>query len=270
MSIRFRELIQPGTNFEFVGKTRLWLTLSTIAVLVSLLMLPVNYFLRGSPLNFSIDFKGGTDIVATFGKPVQAGAVRKAVEDAGVVNVEVSTFKFRGADDQMQDAYMVRVPEFGALSAPQQAKVADDLVKEVGGAQATIVKATWSGDTLYVRSTKSVAEADVKAFLDKHGLQMKPWSAEQVKAFSTPVVGTTEYNAQVSVYGLDRRVQAALAKSLGTEVTIKAVDAVGPKAGEELRNDGIKSLLYAIAIIMLYIALRFDFRHGPGTVASLL
>ncbi len=270
MSIRFRELIQPGTNFEFVGRSRLWLTISVIAVLVSLAMLPVNYFLRGSPLNFSIDFKGGTDIVATFGKPVEAGAVRKAVEDAGFVNVEVSTFKFRGADDKLQDAYMVRVPEFGALPPAQQTKVADDLVKEMGGAQATVVKATWSGDTLYVRSTKPVVEADVKAFLDRHGIATKPWTPEQAKAFSTPVVGTNEYNAQISVYGLDRRVQTSLAKTLGTEVTIKAVDAVGPKAGEELRNDGIKSLLYAIAIIMLYVALRFDFRYGPGTVASLL
>jgi preprotein translocase subunit SecF len=269
MSIRFRELIQPGTNFEFVAKSRLWLTISTIAVILSLAMLPVNYFLRGSPLNFSIDFKGGTDIVATFGKPVDAGAVRKAVEGAGFVNVEVSTFKFRGADDKVQDAYMIRVPEFGALPAAQQLKVADDLVKELGGAQ-TVLKATWSGDTLYLRSTKPMAEADVNAFLDKQGIAMKPWSPDQQKAFATPVVGTNEYNAQVSVYGLDRKVQSALAKSLGTEVLIKQVDAVGAKAGEELRNDGIKSLLYAIVIIMLYVALRFDFRYGPGTVASLL
>ena len=53
-------------------------------------------------------------------------------------------------------------------------------------------------------------------------------------------------------------------------MTIKQVDAVGPKAGEELRNDAVKSMLYAIVIIMLYIALRFDFRYGPGTVAALL
>ena len=36
MSIRFRELIQPGTNFEFVGRNKLWLTISAIAVFVSL------------------------------------------------------------------------------------------------------------------------------------------------------------------------------------------------------------------------------------------
>jgi preprotein translocase subunit SecF len=269
MSIRFRELIQPGTNFEFVGKTKLLLTLSTIAVIVSLAMLPINYFLRGSPLNFSIDFKGGTDIVLTTAKSVSDGEVRKAVEGAGFTGVEVSSFKFRGADDKLQEAYMVRIPAFGALSAEQQVKVADDFVKEAGGPQ-VILKASWSGDTFYVRSTRPVTEEELKAFFERHGLEMKPWTPEQRKSFATAIVGTNEYSAQVSVYGLDRKIQTSLAKTLNTEVTIKQVDAVGPKAGEELRNDAIKSMLYAIVIIMLYIALRFDFRYGPGTVAALL
>jgi preprotein translocase subunit SecF len=36
--------------------------------MVALAMLPINHYLRGSALNFSIDFKGGTSIVTTFGK----------------------------------------------------------------------------------------------------------------------------------------------------------------------------------------------------------
>ena len=269
MSIRFRELIQPGTNFEFVGRSKLLLTVSTIAVVLSLAMLPINYLVRGSPLNFSIDFKGGTDIVLTTAKSVGPGDVRKSVEGAGFTGVEVSSFKFRGVDDKLQEAYMVRIPSFGALSPEQQVKVADDFVKEMGGAQ-VVIKANWSGDTFYARSTKPITEEEVKAFFERHGIEMKPWAPEQKKSFATAIVGTNEYNAQVSVYGIDRKIQTSLAKTLGTEVTIKQVDAVGPKAGEELRNDAVKSMLYAIVIIMLYIALRFDFRYGPGTVAALL
>ena len=51
---------------------------------------------------------------------------------------------------------------------------------------------------------------------------------------------------------------------------IQQVDSVGAKAGKQLRNDGIRSLLYAILLIMVYIAFRFDFRYGPGTVVALL
>jgi len=267
--MRFRELIQPGTNFEFVGKTRLWLTLSVIAVFISIAMLPINYLLRGSPLNFSIDFKGGTDIVMTFGKSVSAGDVRKAMEDAGHHQVDVSTFQFRDAQNKVQDAYLVRVPEFGALKEEQAHAIENDFVKQEGGSQ-VVPKAIWSGDTFNVRSTKAIGQDEFKTFLASKGLEVKPWSAEQLKQFGAPLAGTSEYDYQTSVYGLDRNVQNALTKSLATDVQIKQVDAVGPKAGEELRNDGIKSLLYAIALIMLYIAFRFDFRYGPGTVASLL
>jgi preprotein translocase subunit SecF len=269
MTMRFRELIQPGTNFEFVGKTRMWLTISLFAVLFSIAMLPINHFIRGSALNYSIDFKGGTDIIMTFGKPVSSGDVRAAMEASGHKNVDVSTFQFKDANGVATDAFMVRVAEFGALEKEKSDAIADELVKKLGGA-AVVSKATWSGDTLYLRSTKALAQEDLKTFLASKSIEMKPWSPDQLKTYSTAVVGTTEFNAQVAVYGLDRSVQTALTQKLGTEVKIRQVDAVGAKAGEELRNDGIKSLLYAIALIMLYIAFRFDFRYGPGTVASLL
>src|SRR5262245_49030880 len=237
--MRFRELIQPGTNFEFVGKTRMFLTISVIAVLFSIAMLPINHFLRGSALNFSLDFKGGTDIVVTFAKPVSAGDVRKAMEDSGHKQVDVSTFKFRDEAGAVKDAYLVRVPEFGALGKVQADSIANELVQKEGGPQ-VVAKATWSGDTFYVRSSKAFPETEFKSFLSSKGLDTKPWTPEQTKAFSTPVVGTNEYNYQVTVYGLDRKVQTALSQKLGTDVQIKQVDAVGPKAGEELRNDGIK------------------------------
>lgn len=268
MTTRYRELIQPGTNFEFVGKTRLWLTLSILAVALSIAMLPVNYFLRGSPLNFSIDFKGGTDIVVTFAKPVSAGDVRKSMEDAGHKQVDVSTFQVSEGGAK-KEAYLVRVPEFGALKPEQQHAIENDFVKAEGGAQ-VVPKAIWSGDTFNVRTTKAISQDEIRSFLASKGLEMKPWSPDQVKLYGSPLPGTSEYDVQASVYGLDRNVQMSLSKALGTDVQIKQVDAVGPKAGEELRNDGIKSLLYAIALIMLYVAFRFDFRYGPGTVASLL
>ena len=39
---------------------------------------------------------------------------------------------------------------------------------------------------------------------------------------------------------------------------------VGAKAGDKLRDDAVKSLIYAIFLIMLYLAFRFDIRYAPG------
>jgi preprotein translocase subunit SecF len=45
---------------------------------------------------------------------------------------------------------------------------------------------------------------------------------------------------------------------------------VGAKAGKQLQFDGVRSLLAAILLIMVYILFRFDFRYAPGTVVALL
>ncbi len=53
------------------------------------------------------------------------------------------------------------------------------------------------------------------------------------------------------------------------KVEIQKVDIVGPKAGKELRLSGVKAMFWAILAIMIYIAIRFDFRYAPGAMISL-
>jgi preprotein translocase subunit SecF len=267
MSTHFRELIKPGTNYEFVGKKNLFLGISLVLTLASIGMLFVNKATRGYHLNWTIDFRGGTEMVLGFGNPVAAGDVRKALSDSGHHNADVSAFTY-SENDQPKQGYLVRLAEFGAVKKEDADRVSIALSQKF--ADRGILKTTWSGDTLFIRTQKAVTSEEWAAALKEGGLETKPWTADQAKEYETPNAGTGEFNYQVNVYGLDRVIQQALSSRLGTEVQIKQVDAVGPKAGEELRNDGIKSLLYAIALIMLYIAFRFDFRYGPGTVAALV
>jgi preprotein translocase subunit SecF len=51
---------------------------------------------------------------------------------------------------------------------------------------------------------------------------------------------------------------------------IRKVDIVGPKAGSELRISAIKAMFWAILSIMVYMAIRFDFRYAPGVMLSLI
>lgn len=46
-------------------------------------------------------------------------------------------------------------------------------------------------------------------------------------------------------------------------------DIVGPKAGAELRLSAFKALLWAILAIMIYLALRFDYKFAPGAIVAL-
>ncbi|MCY4443828.1 MAG: protein translocase subunit SecD [Proteobacteria bacterium] len=51
---------------------------------------------------------------------------------------------------------------------------------------------------------------------------------------------------------------------------ILQIDFVGPQVGQELRTQGLLSVIYAIIGILLYIALRFDIRFGSGAIIKML
>lgn len=54
------------------------------------------------------------------------------------------------------------------------------------------------------------------------------------------------------------------------ELEIKRLELVGPQVGEELRDAGGLGLLAALLVIMLYVAIRFQYKFAVGTVAGLV
>lgn len=51
---------------------------------------------------------------------------------------------------------------------------------------------------------------------------------------------------------------------------IEKTDIVGPKAGEQLRISGFQAMAWALLVIMVYIALRFDYKYSPGAIVALV
>ena len=60
----------------------------------------------------------------------------------------------------------------------------------------------------------------------------------------------------------------ALLKPLGN-VDIRRVDIVGAKVGSELRDKGIKAFIFAIVGILIYVAIRFEWRFALASVLAL-
>ena len=58
-------------------------------------------------------------------------------------------------------------------------------------------------------------------------------------------------------------------KSTG-DLSIRRVEFVGPQVGEELRDDGGLAVLYALFGILIYVALRFEYRFSLGSVVALI
>ena len=58
-------------------------------------------------------------------------------------------------------------------------------------------------------------------------------------------------------------------KTDGQEIDLRRVDFVGPQIGEELREDGGLGMLAALAVVMLYVAVRFQLKFSIGAVLAL-
>jgi len=69
--------------------------------------------------------------------------------------------------------------------------------------------------------------------------------------------------------GLAQQVYGVL-RSDEQQIELRRVDYVGPQIGEELRDQGGLGMLIALVLVMLYVAIRFQFKFSVGAVLALI
>lgn len=69
---------------------------------------------------------------------------------------------------------------------------------------------------------------------------------------------------------LSTRVLAALNEGVEGEIEVRRVEFVGPQVGDELTEQGILAVIYAMVGVFLYVMFRFQWRFSVGAVAALL
>jgi preprotein translocase subunit SecF len=268
---KFRYLLPPGSNFAFVRKFKIWLIASMFLMAGAVGALFVNKATRGDYMNWTIDFKGGTEIIFAFKDKagnythVDPAQVRSAFEKAGDHGVELSDISYTETTSKGEETVrgmIVRSPRFSALTKAQQDKATADFLAKF--ADREVGKATWSGDRLYVRSKKPIKNDEAVPVFKASNLELKSWGTKEAETFGAPDEGTGEFNSQFAMWGLDRQYGQMLENALGVQAHPVQSYGVGAKAGEKLRDDAAKSLIYAIFLIMLYLAFRFDVRYAPG------
>jgi preprotein translocase subunit SecF len=152
-----RTRLRGASNFEFIGRSRLWLYISLALVAVSLLGLAV----RG--LNFGIDFTGGTAIVVTEAtNDFTSGELREALAAQGVPESVV----------QISDSDGVQ----GAL-------IRTSSLEEVGGAQQEAIL-----DTVATTTGAPCESIDIDAVGPQWGAQISRQALEGLGAFLLLVV----------------------------------------------------------------------------------
>ncbi|MEO8211781.1 MAG: protein translocase subunit SecF [Myxococcales bacterium] len=260
---KFFEIIKPHSTYEFIGNQKYWIGMSIVLTLLTLIMLPLNAYVfkgRGHFLNWGVDFRGGTELVIEFARPVDAGDLRRTLGEIGHENADV--VRYEDPSGKNKNVYMVRLGAVSVLSTAQ-ARQAQDALSKVG--DSTLKRFEWSegGDKVYLRYDKPV---------DSNTLG-NSFKAVGIAAASVQPFGRLEENTyEVTLVSLDKEIWRHLDEKMGagTVSGIPQVESVGAKAGKQLQFDGVRSLVAAILLIMVYILFRFDFRYAPGTAAALL
>jgi preprotein translocase subunit SecF len=110
--------------------------------------------------------------------------------------------------------------------------------------------------------------ADVRANLASEGLGNAV--VQTFGAASDIVVRVPPTDSEESSAELSTRVLAALKQGVEGEIEMRRVEFVGPQVGEELTEQGILAVVYALIGIFLYVMFRFQWRFSVGAVVAVI
>jgi preprotein translocase subunit SecF len=93
-----------------------------------------------------------------------------------------------------------------------------------------------------------------------------------VQHFGTPrdVLVRLAPRDDISNAELSDRAVTALNSTEAGRAELRRVEFVGPQVGEELTEDGGLAMLYALIGILIYVALRFEYRFAVGSIIALV
>jgi preprotein translocase subunit SecF len=271
---KFRYLLPPGNNFAFVAKFKIWLVISILLMAVSISSLFVNKAVRGEYMNWTIDFRGGTQIHYAFKNKqthapvhIDPARIRDALGKAGEAGYDVSEIDWNetnaAGQDEHIDGILVRTPRFSALKPEVEARAADEFQKKFADRQ--IIKVSWSSDTLTARTKKFISNAEAKPVFAADSLELQSWPEQETTRYSTPDESSGDFTEEFAMQGIAEQFKQVFEKAIpDTDVFVAQRYGVGAKAGDKLRDDAAKSIIYSIFLIMLYLAFRFDIRYAPG------
>ena len=242
------QILSPDTKFDFVGKRRIAALGSTLLVILSIVVFAVI-----GP-NWGIDFTGGNEIQLQFDDDIPIEDVRSAVESMGVSADSVQQL---GGTDENRFTIRIQDPSFGTegvqeeVEAALREKFGPDWIAESEFIAEVSNKLTvrYTGDSVPVTTIQEAVEG-----------------IEGAKVRDAPDDKTIYIDLPALSSKINDRISEAVG---GAPFKVLSTDSVGPKVGSELRRQGFIAIASTLALILVYVAFRFDLSFAPGAVLAL-
>ena len=130
-----------------------------------------------------------------------------------------------------------------------------------------------SGTSVRLNFSESVAIGDVNTALAEGGYSdavVVSFGSDRDIRIILPVDESVAEADQASqAVRVGETITALLASSTAADITLEGSDYVSAKVGSELAEQGGLGMLVALGIIMVYIAVRFQFKFSVGAVVAL-
>ena len=238
--------IFENLNFDFLGKRKFAYAISGILFLIGVISVVTRGF------HFGIDFKGGSEIVLQFEKPVDIAVVRSYVDNIGLGYVEVKTFG--GETGAMIRTDRQVIPD--AVYPQVVDAIEREIEKVLPGVPRQIIDSTASSVT-YAFQNADTTNTLVDALFSA-GFQSGKISEELDNTQMIVSVGISDWIKE----NLREKVT-------DNSFTVLKEDIVGPKIGDELKQDAVLAIFFALVAILIYLGIRFKFVFAFGAVVAL-
>lgn len=250
------------TKFDFINKHRTGFLFSAVLIAVGIAFLIVN----GGP-NFGIDFRGGVKIEAKFNRAVTETELEAKLTELGYEDAKIQL----EPDENKAFVSMGHRPEF------QQQSISIPIMADPGDATATSLQVSSSAEKAHLLNA-----GDTVVLSDGDTQRRNEISNRELVADGTAIQLTF-----VNEFGIDLtenatiQIQASVGSIL-TEALLAGGDGwqaesggvnvreVGPSVGRDLKWSALWSVLSSIAILLVYISWRFEFRFAIGAIAALV
>ena len=233
-------------NVDFLGKRKIFYIVSLALFLIGLL----NVIFRG--LSFGIDFKGGSEIVLQFDKKIDIAQIRANVDKIGLGNVEVRTFG--GETGALIRTELQEVPE--TVYPKVVANIENEIKTIVPNINFSVVEKTTNSITYAFPSPDTTNFISDQLFLN---------------GYQTSKVSEEPDNKQLTVsVGISDWIKENLRQTIkDNNFNVLKEDKVGPKVGNELKQDAVVAVFLSLVVILIYLGFRFKFVFAVGAVAAL-
>jgi preprotein translocase subunit SecF len=217
------------------------------------------------------DFQGGTEVELAFRSATTPAEIRSAVEGAGFGRPDV----IKVDDGKNPHRYLIRVHEVSTLSDATRRSIERALCYTPNlpesecpeAKRATEVKFSPGGDKVSARFPEAPDLGWVRERMSNvPGVRLRPGSGNPL------IQNARDHKVEVQLMSKGDQLVGGLKSALGAKAPDQALRSewIGPRAGAQLRDSAVKSVLIAIIFIMAYIAFRFDLRFSPGAVIALV